>query len=293
MLEAKTQTTEVISHRKNYRVVKQENPLFVGRAPHIRSSRSVASRMWAFVFACLPVVLGAVIHFGVQPLWVLFHCAVSALVFEFAAEKIFKRPVRIWDGSALLIGLLLGLNLPDMAPWWLCWTGSFFAVFVARELCGGLAQNRFQPVFFGLAVLLFLFPVPLLHHESLASGVFSRLAVLASAIFLISRKLIRWQNTLTYLTAVCALGLIGGQNFQEIFSGAILFTAVFILTDSVTSPLTVSGGIVFAAIAGLLTEGIRIFIGYPEGMIFGVLLMNGFTPLIDKYVRIKPVSLRA
>jgi len=277
--------------RKNYRAVKQERPLIVTRAPHIQSSQTVSGRMWTLIFALVPVMTVAVAVYGQKALWVLFHSIISAVTFEFIAEKLFKRPVRILDGSAVLMGLILGLNLPMMAPSWMIWTGNFFTVFVARELAGGLGKNQFHPSLFGLAVLYFLYPVIMTHKPPLIASEFSNLVILFSGAFLMFKRVIHWQNSLTYLTAIAVTTLVFGRipSF-ETFSPSILFASMFIITDSVTSPLTVRGQMIFALCAGILTQIIRIFIGEPEGMIFGILVMNGWVRFIDKHVTMRALG---
>ena len=71
-----------------------------------------------------------------------------------------------------------------------------------------------------------------------------------------------------------------------------MFGAFFMATDYVTTPITGKGRIIFAAGAGVLTVMIRLFGGMPEGVCFSILLMNAFTPLIDRYVRPRPFGWR-
>lgn len=278
------------------------HPLLVTRAPHIHSGTSIPSRMWMTVLALSPVVLASAFFFGTKSLWIIFHAVTAACLSEMLAEKIFNRPIRIWDGSAFLIGLILAINLPVSVPWWMAWAGSFIAVFVGRELSGGLATNRFHPVLLGLAVLLAVFPVALTHYRepflagnatscvSLilgnipgALGETSKIAILLGGLFLIYKRLIFWQNPASFLGAVFLAGLVLGKDpFYEVLSGASFLAAFFLTTDSVTSPLTLRGQMIFAACAGALSEILKVFIGSPEGIVFGILAMNALTPWIDR-----------
>lgn len=63
--------------------------------------------------------------------------------------------------------------------------------------------------------------------------------------------------------------------------------AIFMATDYVTSPMSAKGMIIYGAGIGIITVLIRSFGAYPEGVQFAILLMNGFTPLINKYVKPK------
>lgn len=77
---------------------------------------------------------------------------------------------------------------------------------------------------------------------------------------------------------------------HHLFGGALLFGAFFIATDPVTSPLTFKGKIIFGAATGALIMIIRLFSGYPEGVMFAVLIMNSVTPLINRWTIPKPMG---
>ena len=74
----------------------------------------------------------------------------------------------------------------------------------------------------------------------------------------------------------------------QIFSGGVLFAAVFMITDPVTSPVSKFGRLLYASLAGLICALIRICGSYPEGAAFSILIMNMFTPCIDYFMRGKP-----
>ena len=73
----------------------------------------------------------------------------------------------------------------------------------------------------------------------------------------------------------------------DCMSGGLLFGAVFMATDYVTSPMSKSGMIVYGVGIGILTTVIRLFGSYPEGMSFAIFIMNGVTPLINSYMKPK------
>jgi len=77
---------------------------------------------------------------------------------------------------------------------------------------------------------------------------------------------------------------------QHVVGGAVLFGAFFIATDPVSSPLTPRGKLLFGGGVGLLVMVIRLFSGYPEGVMFAVLLMNAITPLINRWTIPRPVG---
>ncbi len=77
---------------------------------------------------------------------------------------------------------------------------------------------------------------------------------------------------------------------QQLITGAVLLGAVFIATDPVTSPLTPLGKTLFGIGIGLFIVIIRLLSGYPEGVMFAVLLMNGTVPLINRWTIPKPLG---
>ncbi|MEE4608713.1 MAG: RnfABCDGE type electron transport complex subunit D [Desulfobacteraceae bacterium] len=121
-------------------------------------------------------------------------------------------------------------------------------------------------------------------------GETSALACLAGGLFLCLRRSATWRIPASILSAAGVIALldtgIGAEGWtaaHHLLSGALLFGAFFIATDPVSSPLTPRGQIIYGAGIGALVMVIRIFSGYPEGVMFAVLLMNALTPLINRW----------
>ena len=129
-------------------------------------------------------------------------------------------------------------------------------------------------------------------RESGSIGETSVLALLLGALILIAKKYITWHIPISFIGTVALLNffeqLFGEHNFSmvlvQIFSGGLILGAFFMATDMVTSPLTKKGGLIFGSGAGVLTFIIRSFGGFPEGVCYAILIMNSFTPIIDRYV---------
>ena len=85
--------------------------------------------------------------------------------------------------------------------------------------------------------------------------------------------------------------IMGQDPLFHILAGGLMLGAFFMVTDYVTSPLTTRGRIIFAVGAGVLVVLIRILGNMPEGVAYSILMMNAFTPLIDRYVRPRPFGL--
>jgi electron transport complex protein RnfD len=118
------------------------------------------------------------------------------------------------------------------------------------------------------------------------------LALLMGAAFLFYKRYISWHIPATYImtTAVCMYifgpnGLFTGDWLLHVLSGGLILGAFFMATDYVTSPLTYKGQIIFGIGCGLLTAIIRLWGGYPEGVSYAILMMNGATPIIDRFTR--------
>lgn len=124
-------------------------------------------------------------------------------------------------------------------------------------------------------------------------GETSALLIVLGGVFLIIRRIISWHIPVALMVGIAAPAALAhaidparyaGPLFH-LFSGATFLGAFFIATDYVTSPASKPGKLVFGAGCGLLAWIIRTYAGYPEGMAFAVLLMNGLTPIIDQYTR--------
>jgi electron transport complex protein RnfD len=140
------------------------------------------------------------------------------------------------------------------------------------------------------------------HNGSL--GEVSALACILGGLYLCLRRTASWQIPAGVLGAVVVIGglanllsspdtplkLMRYTVLQHLCSGAVLFGAFFIATDPVTSPLTPWGKLAFGLALGALVMVIRLFSGYPEGVMFAVLMMNGLTPLINRWSIPTPVG---
>ncbi len=130
-------------------------------APHIHKADDTRKLMLDVVIALIPTSLAGVYFFGIRALLLLVLSMASAVLSEFIWQKLMKQPVRVGDLSALVTGLLLGLNLPVGAPWWLAVLGSAIAVILVKQLFGGIGDNFVNPALAARAILLASWPVHL------------------------------------------------------------------------------------------------------------------------------------
>ena len=107
--------------------------------------------------ALLPTLGFGVYRFGINALVLILVSAVSCVCFEALYEFLMKKPITVFDYSALVTGLILAVNLPPTAAWWMPILGSAFAIIVVKMLFGGLGQNFMNPALAGRAFLTISF----------------------------------------------------------------------------------------------------------------------------------------
>jgi len=133
--------------------------LKVSYAPFVRSKDSIESVMYNVALALFPATAMSVYYFGIPALLVTITAIASSVGFEWLTDKIRKKPDSCLDGSAVVTGLLLALNVPSSLPLWMVVVGSFVAIVVTKHLFGGLGFNIFNPALVARVFLLISFPV--------------------------------------------------------------------------------------------------------------------------------------
>lgn len=300
--------------------MQQERKLTVSANPHVKDKDNVNKIMWYVVLALLPAAIAGVYLFGINALLIILLSVSSAVVTELIIQKLSRKEITIKDGSAVLTGLLLALILSPLVPWWIPVLGAIFAIAIGKQIFGGLGHNIFNPALAGRAFLVASWPalmtiwlIPdgvtgatplgLLKLQGVKTGYLqlflgniggcigetSAVALLIGAAFLFYKKVTDWRIPSTYIGTVFIFALIFRQDpIFHILAGGLLIGAFFMATDYVTSPITKNGKLIFGFGCGFLTIILRLFSGYPEGVMFSILLMNAATPLIERFTRLKP-----
>jgi len=289
------------------------------------SFKSTQEIMFLVCLALLFPLAGGVYYFGIYALFVVLVSVTTAVLTEYVAKMLRKREF-VMDGSAIVTGMLLALVMPPRVPLWVVVIGAAFSIAIVKEAFGGLGHNIFNPALAGRAFLSVSFAglmtkwvildgtdvvttaTPLsekfvntgttneLYTELFYGNVggcigeTSALLVLIGGLFLLATGVIKWRIPVVYIGTVFLLTwLIPDEDpIFHILAGGLFLGAFFMATDYVTAPLTDKGQFIFAAGAGVLVVMIRLYGSMPEGVAFSILLMNAFTPLIDRYVRPKP-----
>ena len=300
------------------------NKLAVSSSPHIRSGSSTQRIMLDVVIALLPSLIAGAVIFGARALLVALVSVASAVLSEFLFNLIIKKRQTVGDFSAVITGLLVGLNLHANAPLWQCALGSVFAIIVVKCLFGGLGCNFANPAITARVFLVISFSgtltggaIPrfssnpdlvtgatplealrtgaelpslldmLLGLRGGAIGETCIVAILIGFVYLVVRRVIHFETPIIFVATVFTLSLIVDNSFTaalyQILSGGLIFGAVFMATDYVTTPITRSGRMIFAFGCGLITFLVRSFGSYPEGVSFAILFMNILSPYIEKW----------
>ncbi len=140
----------------------------------------------------------------------------------------------------------------------------------------------------------------LIGHRAGSLGEVSAIAIIIGGLFLLYKKYISWHIPVSFLATVAVFawifggkeGFFTGDPVVHLLSGGLMLGAFFMATDYVTCPSIRRGQIVFGIGCGLLTILIRLKAGYPEGVMFAILLMNCFSPLIDRSMKARVFGAR-
>ena len=130
-------------------------------SPHTHSHASVSRIMLDVIIALLPTTAMGIWFFGMPAVWTIATCVATCIVTEAVCRILMKRDNTIGDLSAVVTGLLLALNLPAGIPLWLAVVGSVFAIFIAKQVFGGLGMNPFNPALSARAFMLISFTGPM------------------------------------------------------------------------------------------------------------------------------------
>lgn len=293
--------------------------LTAASSPHIRQGDTTRGIMSDVVIALLPAAVYGCILFGLHAAAVLAVCIIFAVLSEFLWDKALKKPNTVGDMSAVVTGLLLGMNLPSSIPLWQAAIGSIVAIIVVKQMFGGIGCNFANPAIAARIVLLVSFPSTMTKFASplfdavtsptplaAESGTYtlkalffgmhpgsigetSAFLLLVGGIYLLIRNVISPIIPVCFIGTVALLSLISGENVSVwVYGGGLMLGAIFMATDYTTSPTTNLGKAVFAVGCGIITFVIRKFGSLPEGVSYSILLMNILVPHINRLTLSKP-----
>lgn len=268
------------------------------------------------VIALLPAAICSVVFYGWMELLILAVSVASCVLLEYVITRyLMKAPSTICDLSAVVTGLLLGLNLPATTPWWVVLIGAVVAIGVAKMSFGGLGQNPFNPALTARVFLLVSYPTYMTHWEA-PQGLFGVDAVTGpTPLGMVKEGLLQGQtvpqimsdNGLNYSqmlfaniggTAgeVCALALLAGFVYLlvrrvirphitlSIWATVALVSLIFWLAapERFTDPLfnLLTGGMILGS-CFMATDYVTSPMSVKGGIIFGIGI--GFITMMIRY----------
>lgn len=290
----------------------------VSSSPHIRDKMTTGGIMRIVLVALLPATFFGIYNFGVQALVLILVSVATCVGSEYIYEYFMHKKITVGDCSAAVTGLLLALNLPSSAPWWIAVIGGVFAIIIVKQLFGGLGQNFMNPALAARCFLLISFtgrmtsftydgvtgatPLAQLKNGGLVDtmsmiigkcagtiGETSVIAIMIGACILILTDVIDLRIPGMYLLSfVIFIIIFGGHGFDwnyitaHLAGGGLMLGVWFMATDYVTSPITKNGQILYGIILGCLTGIFRLFGGSAEGVSYAIIFGNLLVPLIER-----------
>lgn len=298
----------------------------VSSNPHIRSKATTSNIMLCVVIALLPAAGFGVYHFGFRALMHIAITVATCVLSEALYDLMMKKKVTVTDMSAVVTGLLLAMNLPVAAPWWMGVVGGIFAIIVVKMLFGGLGQNFMNPALGARCFLLISFTSQMTNftYDSITSatplaqlksggltdntvldmifghtqgtiGETSVIAIIIGACFLIVMGVIDLKIPAAYLISFILFLIAFGENHLDVTyitaqlaGGGLMLGAFFMATDYVTRPITKTGQYVYGVFLGIMTGIFRLFGATAEGVSYAIILGNLLVPLIEKITMPRP-----
>lgn len=302
--------------------------LNLSASPHVRDKWTTPFIMRMVTLSLLPATIVGVLVYGWNAFGIVALAVVSAVAAEWLWCKACRKPSTIWDGSAVVTGLLLALSLGPQTPLYIPVIGSVFAIVVCKGCFGGLGKNFINPALAARCFLLISFanamsikpvvdamasatPVGAMKAgEAInitsmflgtADGVIgsSILALLVGGLLLWSMDIIHGQICFSVLIGFTVfLGLFGGKGFDPAYllahlcGGGVVMGAFFMATDYVTSPVSRLGQFIYGCLIGVLGGLFRLKGNTADSFSYAIIIGNVCTPLIDTYIVQKPFAYR-
>ena len=287
--------------------------------PHLRTKKTTAGIMQDVCIALLPAFIGAVIFFGVQAFILTAVSVCVCVVAEALWQLAHHKEVTIGDFSAIVTGILIAFNVSSTTPVWVVILADLFAIIIVKQLFGGIGSNVFNPALVGRLFIMLVYPAKMMsynmpmnvdtvsgatmlsamkHGEEAgftlldafigkvpgALGETSVLLLLIGFVYLVIRKEVNVAVSGSFFITVLLLVTIAGQNpLYHFCAGGLVLGGCYMLTDY--NFASRKGNVLYGVAAGIIVAAIRIFGSFPEGVCYGILIVNCMSVLIRQ---IKP-----
>lgn len=235
----------------------ESSPMIISASPHVHSDRTSKKLMYDVVLALIPAFLVSLYVFGLSAFIVTTVAIASCLAFEYGIQKyLLKTPVTVWDGSALITGILLAFNVPSNLPLWMVVVGSLVAIGIGKLSFGGLGFNIFNPALVGRVFLLISFPVQMTSWPiAVANNTTLADAVTGATTLGIIKEGVKYGDTISGLSTQLPsgtdmlLGITGGS-LGEMSALALILGGLFLIYRKV---ITWHIPVIMLATIGIMT----------------------------------------
>lgn len=246
-----------------------ENKFIVSMSPHIHEKEGISGIMLDVIIALMPAVIAGVYYFGYRAAMVILTAVASCVLFEYLYTKIMKKKTTVGDFSAIVTGILLGLNLPSTIPLWMTVVGSGFAIILVKQIYGGIGKNFMNPALAARCFMLIAwagamtkFAEPLQGADVISSatplgvmkgtsegaipalrdafwgkipgsiGETSVFAILVGFVYLLLRRIISWKIPVCFIASFAVLTFLFGNN-DITYMTRLYFTLMQICTGGI------------------------------------------------------------
>lgn len=295
--------------------------LITSPPPHVHAPISVDNLVYWTLGSLSPAVIWLLYLFGWQALLVMVLCVGTAVLTEAVCRKLRSKPLSLNDGTAALTGLILALTLPPTVPAWVAVLGAIFAITIGKQVFGGTGYNPFNPAVVGRVFLEVSFPAQMTNwslpfsretgvpspldlwkegaavpdYQALLSGTtggfmaeFAVVALVLGGLVMVARGYVDWKVPLSMLATVAIFMLLVGEDpLWHLLVGGLILGAFYLAGDPVTTPITPWGRLAFGVGVGLFASVIRYYGQNADALFYAILLMNGLTPLLNRFLRAK------
>ena len=288
-----------------------DKKIYVSSSPHFNFKCNTTMIMGSVLIALLPEVIMGIVLFGLAALIRILVSVASCVCFEYLFQKITKQKIVINNLSACVTGVMMALvgaavamivakglfggigsnvfnpALTGRAFMFLSFPAAMGASWMAPKALGGMDAVSSATTLSAIKAGTFVIEDGtywqyFIGNRAGCIGETSTLLILISFAFLLLAHIIDWRAPVAMVGTVAVCSLIAGENLpMSLMTGGLLFGATFMVTDYATAPLTKKGRLIFGFGCGLITFLIRKFGGYPEGVMFSILIMNSVAPFLN------------
>ena len=296
-------------------------------APHRRSKLTTQKIMQFMILALLPAGIHGVWRYGLNAGLLNLCTCVSAVITEFAFQKLMKKPVTVKEYRVLVMSIVMAYSLPPSASWYLGIFAGVLSALIMEVSLHYLCRNIVSPVILTRLIMMYAFsgemftyvfdgvtmatPLAVLKSDGMVNTLYmifgntggcigesATILLCVGAIFLILMGVMDFRVTGMYLLSFAAfMALFGGHGLSSYYltahlaGGGFMLALWFIAPDYSTLPITKGGRWIYGTILGLLTGIFRLFGPGAENICFAILIANLTVPYIEKITIRRPFGI--